>query len=196
VEFVDVRKIIESPKSGKPRENIRALVIKPLHSDELTPLLEEWFRDPEAFFRPWSLPDEGDLRSDEARSSSSNVGADYAGDLCARKDALWKRVRQIRETCKRKAEYSIRWIVHALFFRDIVLLQSPRRKVGAVLPRAGTLEPLVEKAWRGLTGEKSSPEVTKELVGYVKDGQQYHVIGKAAGEGAWFILSKDILQGG
>ena len=106
------------------------------------------------------------------------------------KYALWETVERLRKNEAHKIEESIRWILYTVSLRDAVV---PQAEYGLRLPPKG-LADLVAETWKALTGEELGSKMQQELVGYVKEGQRYSVIGAIVSEGVWLLLSKQIVD--
>lgn len=150
--------------------------------DQLHVLCEVWQNRPAAFFKSWGLP--VNVRKDDSFQPNRNGGQELPRITATDDDdtlfATYLNVPMIR------------FVIHAIYVHDVVLLQSRRRKAGSNLPR--NLPDLVRKAWKINNGEEASSSVIGSLVDYVKAGSMCLRVGATIGEASWFLIPQSLFE--
>lgn len=190
------------PAKGDPPPNSIVAIVEPKDKEQLLKLSTQWAADPQAYFRPWCLKDlraESDcIPVNEHASPPAPASAESTSSLndrCSPKKWLWHNLSQMRKMRERSVEVSLRQILCAIFFYDVVTAQSRRRKEDSGLP-TGAMPGLVRQAWTRLTEEELDDETTSEVVNYVKEGYRHHLVCKAAGAGSWLLFPEQVLLAG
>lgn len=152
----------------------------PIFDVPLVALLRVWKDNPEQFFTGWKLDTAG-----------SAVCYDINPSAPGNSTLFCEKVSQMRMLIHKKQEYSIRYIFHTLFFRD--LLNGKTDDEGLLARGKAYNEACLKLCLRFL-----SPEASDELVGeirnWVKEGQVFHLVGRALGCGALLLLANSITQ--
>ncbi|MCJ1387868.1 hypothetical protein MMC18_000711 [Xylographa bjoerkii] len=223
IKAIDPKKLSRHDKRSRTLRAVRAVaeVKSTRFRTSLLPWLAEWKEEPAKFFESWSLqPEDVDGKPDYDRSKSASVESETEsivsesvsirsrpGNIESESERietgperfsltaeLHKKVSQTREVISRKQADSIRWIFHALFFRDLLTRFTRSKDDKGLLPRGKGLRPLVQKACKQLTGELIVPRTIDDITVWAKVGQLYHLIGAEIGDGSLLLLSDHICR--
>ncbi|KIV81292.1 hypothetical protein PV11_03488 [Exophiala sideris] len=175
VEFVDPTKLVKPDrrkKSDRVRATVDEVVVRAGQDkvDELghafRGLLAIWKDNPSRFFTNWSL--ESDSESNLSHSTGfynvSRAEASNTATFC-------EKISQMRESILIKREYCIRYVFHAIFFRDL-LISGKRRDPDdkGLLPRGKGFNRACLKLCRRFLTPEASKGLAGDIAKWVKHG--------------------------
>ncbi|KIV84232.1 hypothetical protein PV11_00023 [Exophiala sideris] len=153
-------------------------------------LLAIWKDNPSRFFTNWSLESNGESNASYS-TGSHNVSRAEASNTAT----FYEKISQMRESILTKREYCIRYVFHAIFFRDL-LISGKRRDPDdkGLLPRGKGFNRACLKLCRRFLTPEASKGLAGDIAKWVKHGQKFHNIARTIECGALLLLTSEITQ--